>query len=258
MCSTAVRSSSRASAGTTAARRGAGPARRHPLLSRILPTPDEVLQSYLTHDEVFILVDEPATSAFLLEASNEILIIVAIALVTGFAVGNGGGTIAALLGTMVIAVVATVLVVRRLQAWYTRYALTDFRLIRSWGVLKRQLAWIPWSKVTDVLLIQTVAGRILGYATVRIESANEASGFKAVTDLRDPHRFHRVVTEMVQAKQGKTVPPWMKPDDGGGGGRPTGGGRGPRPPRPRADEAITIPRLPSIPLPDDGGDPFGD
>ena len=111
-----MRSSSRASAGTTAARRGAGPARRHPLLSRILPTPDEVLQSYLTHDEVFILVDEPATSAFLLEASNEILIIVAIALVTGFAVGNGGGTIAAILGTMVIAVVATMLVVRRLQA----------------------------------------------------------------------------------------------------------------------------------------------
>ena len=217
-----------------------------------------MLQSYLTHDEVFILVDEPATSAFLLEATNEILIIVVIALVTGFAVGNGGGIVAATLGLMVIGVVATTLVIRRLQAWYTRYALTDFRLIRSWGVIKRQLAWMPWSKVTDVLLVQNLAGRILGYATVRIESANEASGFKAVTDLRDPHRFHRVVTEMVQAKQGKTVPPWMKPDDGGAG--PGGGGRGPRPnrPRPRSDEAITIPGLPSIPLPDDGGDPFGD
>jgi len=248
-----VRSSSRASGITP--KRGAGPSRRHPVLSRILPTPDEVLQSYLTHDEVFILVDEPATSAFLLEASNEILIIVVIALVTGFAVGNGGGTVAAILGAMVIGVVATMLVVRRLQAWYTRYALTDFRLIRSWGVVKRQLAWIPWSKVTDVLLIQTLAGRLLGYATVRIESANEASGFKAVTDLRDPHRFHRVVTEMVQAKQGKTIPPWMKPDDGGTGGA---GRRGPRSPRTGPEEAITIPGLPSIPFPDYGGDPFGD
>ena len=248
-----MRSSSPASGVT---RPTAGPPRRHPLLSRILPTPDEVLQSYLTHDEVFILVDEPATSAFLLEASNEILIIVVVALVTGFAVGNGGGTIAALLGMMVIGVVATTLVIRRLQAWYTRYALTDFRLIRSWGVIKRQLAWMPWSKVTDVLLTQNLAGRILGYATVRIESANEASGFKAVTDLRDPHRFHRVVTEMVQAKQGKTVPPWMKPDSPGGSG--TGGRPGPRLPRPQADEAVTVPGLPSIPLPDHGGDPFGD
>jgi hypothetical protein len=109
--------------------------------------------------------------------------------------------------------------------------------------------------VTDVLLVQNLAGRLLGYATVRIESANEASGFKAVTDLRDPHRFHRVVTEMVQAKQGKTVPPWMKPD-GPGGGIPTSG-RGPRPPR-RPDDAVTIPGLPPIALPDDGGDPFGD
>ena len=249
-----MRSSSRASGIT---KRPAGPSRRHPFLSRILPTPDEVLQSYLTHDEIFILVDEPATSAFLLEASNEILIIVVVALVTGFAVGQGGGAFAGILGLMVISVITSILVVRRLQAWYTRYALTDFRLIRSWGVVKRQLAWIPWSKVTDVLLVQTLAGRILGYATVRIESANEASGFKAVTDLRDPHRFHRVVTEMVQAKQGKTVPPWMKPDnppDTGG----TGGGRGPRPPRPRSDEAVTVPGLPAIPLPDDGGDPFGD
>ena len=250
-----MRSSSRASA---VSRRPAGPSRRHPLLSRILPTPDEVLQSYLTHDEIFILVDEPATSAFLVDASNEILIIVVIALVTGFAVGQGGGAFAAILGLMVISVIAGILVVQRLQAWYTRYALTDFRLIRSWGVLKRQLAWIPWSKVTDVLLVQTLVGRILGYATVRIESANEASGFKAVTDLRDPHRFHRVVTEMVQAKQGKTVPPWMKPDNPTGTGTGTGGGGGPRRPGPRPDEAVTVPGLPSIPLPDDGGDPFGD
>jgi hypothetical protein len=249
-----VRSSSRASGVT---RRSAGPSRRHPLLSRLLPTPDDVLQSYLTHDEVFILVDEPATSAFLLEATNEILIIVVIALVTGFAVGNGGGTIAAILGMMVIAAVTTTLVVRRLQAWYTRYALTDFRLIRSWGVINRHLAWIPWSKVTDVSLVQTLAGRLLGYATVRIESANEASGFKAVTDLRDPHRFHRVVTEMVQAKQGKTVPPWMKPD-GPGSSVTVGGGRSPRPPRSHPDHDVTIPGLPSIPMPDDGGDPFGD
>lgn len=251
-----MRSSSRASGVT---RRPAGPSRRHPLLSRILPTPDEVLQSYLTHEEVFILVDEPATAAFLVDSVNEILIIVAITLVTGFAVGQGGGTIAAILGLMVIGGVTSVLVVQRLQRWYTRYALTDFRLIRSWGVLHRRLAWIPWSKVTDVSVEQSLAGRVLGYATVRIESANEASGFKAVKDLRDPHRFHRVVTEMVQAKQGKTIPPWMKPD-GPGGGSSGGGGRGPNPPRPRPhpDEAVTVPGLPSIPLPDEGGDPFGD
>lgn len=247
-----MRSSSRASGIT---KRPAGPSRRHPFLSRLLPTPDDVLQSYLTHDEIFILVDEPATSAFLVDAANELLIIVVIALVTGFAVGQGGGAFAAIIGLFVIGVVTGILVVQRLQRWYTRYALTDFRLIRSWGVFNRHLAWIPWSKVTDVLLTQSLVGRVLGYATVRIESANEASGFKAVTDLRDPYRFHRVVTEMVQAKQGKTIPPWMKPDNPSG----TGGGGGPRRPGPRPDEAVTVPDLPAIiPLPDVGGDPYGD
>lgn len=179
----------------------------------------------------------------------------ALALVTGFAVGQGGGAFAAVLGLIVISVVTGILVIQRLQRWYTRYALTDFRLIRSWGVFNRKMAWMPWSKVTDVLLTQTLAGRILGYATVQIASANEESGFKAVTDLRDPHRFHRVVTEMVQAKQGKTVPPWMKPDNPSG----TGGGGGPRRPGPRPDEAVTVPHLPAIiPLPDVGGDPYAD
>jgi len=251
-----VRSSSRASVVT---RRPAG-SRRHPILSRVLPTPDDVLQSYLTHEEVFILVDEPATSAFLVDSINEVLIIVAIALLTGFAVGQGGGVVAASLGVIVIGVVSSVLVVQRLQRWYTRYALTDFRLIHAWGVLNRRLAWIPWSKVTDVSMTQTLAGRIFGYATVRIESANEASGFKAVKDLRDPHRFHRVVTEMVQAKQGKTVPPWMKPDGPPGPGGRGGRGDSPNPlrPGPLPDQAVTIPGLPRIAMPDHGGDPFDD
>lgn len=225
------------------------------LRSALLPPPDDILRGYLIGDEQLILVDEPSTGAFLVDAAHQILLMVGVALLTGYVAGRSGANLFSVAGFLVVDVLAIMLVVRRAQAWYTRYALTDFRLIRSWGVLKRQLAWIPWSKVTDVLLVQTLAGRILGYATVRIESANEASGFKAVTDLRDPHRFHRVVTEMVQAKQGKTVPPWMKPDNPSG----TGGGGGPRRPGPRPDEAVTVPDLPAIiPLPDVGGDPYAD
>ena len=55
-------------------------------------------------------------------------------------------------------------------------------------------------------------GRVLGYATVKIESANEESGLGEIKDLRQPHRFHRVIAEMVEAKQGKTVPSWVQPN----------------------------------------------
>ena len=174
---------------------------------RLLPTPDEIVSTYLTADEQFLLVDEPSTNAFVVDASRQIGAIFGIALATGFLVGRGAGPVLGLLGFVAVDVLAVMLVVRRAQAWYTRYALTDFRVIRSWGILSRHMAWIPWSKVTDVSITQTTAGRLLGYATVRIESANEASGFKEIKDLRDPHRFHRYIAEIVEAKQGKIASP---------------------------------------------------
>jgi uncharacterized membrane protein YdbT with pleckstrin-like domain len=179
------------------------------LRSALLPPPDDILRGYLIGDEQLILVDEPSTGAFLVDAAHQILLMVGVALLTGFVAGRSGANLFSVAGFLVVDVLAIMLVVRRAQAWYTRYALTDFRVVRSWGILSRRMAWIPWSKVTDVSLAQSMAGRILGYATVRIESANEASGFKEITDLRDPHRFHRLIAEIVEAKQGKTYPRWM-------------------------------------------------
>ena len=175
----------------------------------MLNTPEEIVESYLTPKERTILVDEPATTAFLVEAANEVAIIVAIALLTGFLVGQGGGIVVALLGFVVIDVLAVVLIVRRVKMWYVRYVLTDFRVMRTWGVFNRNLAWIPWPKVTDVSIAQTIWGRLLGYATVRIESANENSGFKEIKDLRDPHRFHRYIVEIVETQSGTKIPDWM-------------------------------------------------
>jgi membrane protein YdbS with pleckstrin-like domain len=176
---------------------------------RLLSTPEEIVESYLTSSEKTILVDEPATTAFLVEAANEIAIIVAIALLTGFLVGKGGGMVVALIGFVVIDVLAIVLIVRRVKMWYVRYVLTDFRVLRTWGVFNRHLAWIPWPKITDVSIHQTVAGRLFGYATVRIESANEASGFKEIQDLRDPYRFHTYIVEIVEEQSGTKIPDWM-------------------------------------------------
>ena len=179
--------------------------RRRRLRRLFLRTPEEIVGSYLTDDEQVILIDEPSTNAFLVEAANEIFIIVGIALLTGFLMGQGGGAMAGLIGFAVIDVLAIFLVAKRVRAWYTRYVLTDFRVMRCWGVFNRQMAWIPWGKVTDVFLTQTIPGRLFGYATVRIESANEKSGLKEMTDLRDPHKFLQTLTEVVELRQTKVV-----------------------------------------------------
>lgn len=190
---------------------------RRSLLSMLLPTPDQIVRSYLTTDEVVVMIDQPSTNAFIVEASKELILIGIVILITVAWVGAGGSTTVAAVGFIVLDLLIIYLVIKRLRFWYTRYVLTNFRIIRSWGIVKRHLAWIPWAKVTDISMTQSLLGRLLGYATVRIESANEASGFKEIKDLRQPHRFHRVIGEMVEAKQGKTLPYWME----GGGGPPT-------------------------------------
>ena len=183
---------------------------RRSLLSMLLPTPDQIVRSYLTTDESIILIDQPSTNAFIVEASKELILIGVVVLITVAWVGAGGSTTVAAIGFILLDLLLIYLIIKRMRFWYTRYVLTDFRVIRSWGILRRQMAWIPWAKVTDISMTQSALGRILGYATVRIESANESSGFKEIKDLRQPHRFHRAIAEMVEAKQGKTVPYWMQ------------------------------------------------
>jgi uncharacterized membrane protein YdbT with pleckstrin-like domain len=185
---------------------------RRSLLAMLLPTPDQIVRSYLTTDERMVLIDQPSTNAFLVEATKELILIAVVGLLTIAWVGGGGGSSVAAVGFVVIDLLAIWLIIKRMRYWYTRYVLTDFRVIRSWGILKRQMAWIPWAKVTDISMTQSALGRVLGYATVRIESANEDSGFKEIKDLRQPHRFHRVISEMVEAKQGKTLPYWFQGD----------------------------------------------
>ncbi len=186
---------------------------KYDLLSMLLPTPDQIVRSYLTTDETIVLMDQPSTNAFVVEAAKELAGIGLLLLLLVAWVGGGGDTTVAAIGFVLLDVLLIYLIVKRMQFWYTRYVLTNFRVIRSWGILRRQMAWIPWAKVTDISMTQTLIGRMLGYATVRIESANEDSGFKEIKDLRQPHRFHRVIGEMVEAKQGKTVPFWMAGPD---------------------------------------------
>jgi membrane protein YdbS with pleckstrin-like domain len=184
--------------------------RRVSPLARLIPTPDVIVRSYLTTDEQMILVDQPSNKAFVVEASKEILLLGAVLVATGVWVTQGGSTSVAAIGFIAVDIILIILIIERLRRWFIRYVLTDFRVIRSWGIVTRKMAWIPWAKVTDVSISQSLFGRLLGYATVRIESANEASGLGVIKDLRDPHRFHRVISEMVQAKQGRTVPYWAE------------------------------------------------
>jgi uncharacterized membrane protein YdbT with pleckstrin-like domain len=93
------------------------------------------------------------------------------------------------------------------RTWFTRYVITDLRVLRLTGVFNRQVEFIPWGKVTDICRTESLVQWWLGTATIRIESANERSAFRAMTDVEEPDRFYRKLVHMVDLKQGRVADP---------------------------------------------------
>lgn len=166
-----------------------------------LPLPDELIERYLGRGEQKIHSDNPSFRAFLI--TNGLLVLALLAatgLFLRFAF-DGSGLGGLLIGLVVLGV-GTALFVRRLSEAYTSYVITNVRIIRLSGVVSRRMHSIPWVRVTDLSMEQSLVGRLLGYATVHIESANEDSGLRDLRGVSDPVRFHSYLIDMVVAKQG--------------------------------------------------------
>lgn len=112
----------------------------------------------------------------------------------------GALTAAAFIGLVLFSILIGI---RALQASFTRYVVTDLRVLRVSGVLNRRAEFIPWGKVTDITRQESLPQWIAHTATICIESANERSGFRSIDDVDDPDEFYRTVVRMVDLKQGR-------------------------------------------------------
>lgn len=174
---------------------------RH-LLQDALAEPPEVIARQLAPGEQVLYMDAPALDAFVVEQLPLLLVaIVGGGGVTIWAARAGHPTLAAL-ALLGGAALALYLVAKRWVQRYTAYVLTTMRVMRVSGFLHRSTAWIPWLKVTDIRYEVSILGRLLGYATVYIESANERSGLAEMRNLQNPEEFYSRLTELVQRKHG--------------------------------------------------------
>ena len=171
----------------------------------LFPRPDEIVRSYLVTGERVIHIDQPALNAFVIIQWREVVLSLVL---FGLFVWSVAAVMAARCRCCLhrAGSVLVWLIVRRMQEFYTRYVITTFRVLRSSGIFTRRNVWIPWVKITDLSFRQSLAGRIFGYATIRIESANEESGLQDLSDLKDPIRFNRILVEMINTKQGNIAP----------------------------------------------------
>jgi uncharacterized membrane protein YdbT with pleckstrin-like domain len=178
-------------------------------LLRKLPfieSPSSIMENYLISDETVYFVDRPAPVTLL---NKEILIAFAVAV---FIIVRVGSARAVAFGFFVILGVGIWLGVKSIRYRYTRYIITSLRVMRMTGVFDRKYYWIPWQRVTDLGFQQTIIGRIFGFATISIDSANETSGLKALTDLDDPWQFQQWVTRLVGRRQ-RYLNPALSPEE---------------------------------------------
>lgn len=171
-------------------------------LRAFMAPPAESIEQYLVRGEEVLHIDAPALNAFVVD-ELPVIVVTVVAAIAGIAWGTRNGNMF-VAGVALIAC-GVLLLYLRAKRWserYTAYVLTTARVLRVSGFLSRSAAWIPWVKVTDVRYEASFAGRLLGYATIHIDSANETSGLSEMKNLRDPSAFYVKLTELVQQKQG--------------------------------------------------------
>lgn len=161
--------------------------------------PETIARAYLVPGERVVLEETRSVRAFLV-AQAPWLALLAVGFVAVVLVDIGPLTaLAALVAVCVTGYVGVLAV----QASFTRYVVTDLRILRVSGVLNRKAEFIPWGKVTDIVRSESLVQWLSHTATIRIESANERSGFRSIDDVDDPDRFYRTIVQMVDRKQGR-------------------------------------------------------
>ena len=163
--------------------------------------PSRIVRPYLVSGEVVRLDESRSWRGFLINQLHWVVL----ALVIEILIATLGVGVLTGLSTVVLAGFFAFLAARAVQAAYTRFVITDLRMLRVSGVLNRHVEFIPWGKVTDVTRNETLFQWLARTATIRVESANENSGFRVIEDVDDPEMFYDMIVQMVAVKQGRVV-----------------------------------------------------
>ena len=90
------------------------------------------------------------------------------------------------------------LVMRVVRWWNEQYIITNRRVIQAEGVINKHVIDSSLDKVNDVVLVQSVWGRLLDYGDVEILTASDVA-VNRLDRLGSPVRFK---TEMLNQKEG--------------------------------------------------------
>lgn len=154
-------------------------------------------QRYLAHGEEVVVALRKHPSVLLPPLAVAILAMLAAA-VLGFVTSPGDGS--DLIDTVfgVVAVAAFLRLLWQLWQWYSdRIYITSARVFEVSGVFTRKVASMPLRRVTDMTYSRSILARLLGYGTLRLESAGQQQGLTELDHLPKPDDVYRALTSLM-------------------------------------------------------------
>ncbi|MBX6342480.1 MAG: PH domain-containing protein, partial [Thermomicrobiaceae bacterium] len=94
-----------------------------------------------------------------------------------------------------VAAVAAGLAVARFLAWRSeQFVVTNYRIIQTEGVLNKRVLDSSLEKVNDILMTQSLIGRMLDYGTIEIITGSDV-GVNRLDALAHPALFKRMIVD---------------------------------------------------------------
>ena len=88
--------------------------------------------------------------------------------------------------------------------WIERIVITDKRVMIAQGIITHNVGMMPLGKVTDLTFRRTLAGRLLGYGTMVVESAGQIQALNEIDYMPRPEEIYEALSELVFGEKGKT------------------------------------------------------
>ncbi|MBN2252173.1 MAG: PH domain-containing protein [Kosmotogaceae bacterium] len=82
---------------------------------------------------------------------------------------------------------------------FNKYMITNSDIIDMQGILTKKRVTIPYQSVTNVKVIQSVTGRILGYGTIEVVSFKDEI---KIVGVRDPEVLYRIINNKIAVTRG--------------------------------------------------------
>jgi membrane protein YdbS with pleckstrin-like domain len=86
---------------------------------------------------------------------------------------------------------------RALEWWVEIIIVTDKRFMVTTGIIETKNSMMPITKVTDMSFMRPVLGQLLGYGTLRIESAGQKQDLEFIKYLPRPEEVFLAISELI-------------------------------------------------------------